>query len=141
LQQELEKSNRWAADLDRELEERRARVAELQDEVLREQANARAVAEEYEAKIRELEADIQAKIQWARDVEAALTAEVSKQTAELGKAVEALHHTEKELLERTEWALRLQAEAGQLAQQVELIRASRWVKLGRKVGLGPVLPD
>ena len=31
-------------------------------------------------------------------------------------------------------------EASALAQQLALIRASRWVKLGRKVGLGPVLP-
>jgi len=54
--------------------------------------------------------------------------------------VEALHHTEKELQERTEWALRLDKESAELARQVELYRASRWVKLGRKVGLGPANP-
>jgi SAM-dependent methyltransferase len=140
LQKELEQSNHWADDLNRELDNRRARVSELQDEVAREQKNAQAMVDGYEAQIRELEADIQSKIKWALDVETALTIEIKKQTADLVKAVEALHHTEKELLERTEWALRLQAEAGQLAQQVELYRASRWVKLGRKVGLGPVLP-
>ena len=43
------------------------------------------MAEGYEAKIRELEADIQAKIEWARDVETALTAEIGKQTANLGR--------------------------------------------------------
>jgi hypothetical protein len=80
-------------------------------------------------------------------VETSLTAEIRKQTAdirkqtdELVKAVEALHHTEKELNERTEWALRLQEEGARLAQQVALFRASRWVKLGHKVGLGPTLP-
>jgi len=52
-------------------------------------------------------------------------------------AVEALHHTEKELEERTAWALRLQDEARRLEEQVALFRASRWVKLGRTVGLGP----
>ena len=67
-------------------------------------------------------------------------AEIRKQTAELVRAVEALHHTEKELEERTAWALRLQEEAAQLEEQVTLYRASRWVKLGRKVGLGPVYP-
>jgi hypothetical protein len=56
------------------------------------------------------------------------------------KAVEALHATEKELNERTEWALRLQEEVRQLGEQVALFRASRWVKLGRKVGLGPAFP-
>ena len=63
--------------------------------------------------------------------------EVQKQTAELVLAVEALHRTEKELDDRTAWALRLQEEARKLEEQVTLFRASRWVKLGRKVGLGP----
>jgi ubiquinone biosynthesis O-methyltransferase len=129
LEGELEASNRWAADLNRDLEDRRARVSELQNELAREQEKA-------QAKIGELEADIRSKVQWALDVGAALKA----QTAELVKAVEALHHTEKELLDRTEWALRLDKEASELARQVELYRASRWVKMGRKVGLGPVLP-
>lgn len=137
---ELEQSNRWAGDLDRELEDRRARVAELQTEVAEEQDKSRRMAAAYEAKVSELEADIGAKIQWALDVEASLIVEIKKQTADLVKAVEALHRTEKELLERTEWALRLEKEARELARQVEIYRASRWVKLGRKVGLGPVVP-
>jgi hypothetical protein len=105
------------------------------------------MAESYEAKVRDLEADIRSKVQWAQEVEAALTVEIKKQTAdlekqtaELVKAVEALHHTEKELDERTAWALRLDKEASELARQLDLYRGSRWVKLGRKVGLGPGLP-
>jgi SAM-dependent methyltransferase len=137
---ELEKSNRWAASLNEEVAERRARVVELQDEVAREQETARQAVAAYDAKIGELEADIAAKSKWARDVETALKAEVDKQTAELVKAVEALHQTEKELGERTAWALRLEKEAGALAQQLAEVRASRWVRLGRKVGLGPALP-
>jgi hypothetical protein len=137
---ELEQSNRWAGDLDRELEDRRARVAELQTEMAEEQDKSRRMAAAYEAKVSELEADIRSKIQWALDVEASLIVEIKKQTADLVKAVEALHRTEKELLERTEWALRLEKEARELARQVEIYRASRWVKLGRKVGLGPVVP-
>jgi hypothetical protein len=46
---------------------------------------------------------------------------------------EALHHTEKELQERTGWALRLQNE-------LALYQASRWVRLGRKIGMGPIVP-
>lgn len=147
IETELEESNRWAGDLNRELEDRRERVAELQTEIAEEQETARQTVADYEAKVSELEADIRSKIKWALDVEAALTVEIkkqtadlNKQTAELVKAVEALHHTEKELNERTEWALRLDKESAELARQVELYRASRWVKLGRKVGLGPVLP-
>jgi hypothetical protein len=56
------------------------------------------------------------------------------------QAVDALHRTEKELDDRTGWALRAQGEADALNGQLALIRASRWVRLGRKVGIGPVLP-
>ena len=140
LEGELEESNRWAGELKRELEDRRARVAELQTELAEEQESGRRMAAAYEAKIGELEADIRSKIKWAKDVEAALIIEIKKQTADLVKAVEALHRTEKELNERTEWALRLQKESAELAQRVELYRASRWVKLGRRIGVGPVVP-
>jgi SAM-dependent methyltransferase len=140
LESELERSNRWAGDLNRELEERRARIVSLQAEMAEEQESARETVAGYEAKVAELEADIRSKIKWAKDVEAALIVEIKKQTAELVKAVEALDRTDKELQERTEWALRLEKESTELARQLALFRGSRWVKLGRKVGLGPVLP-
>ena len=136
----LERSNRWAESLNRELEERAARIAELQEEMAREQEAARQMAEGYAAKVAEIEADIRAKTQWAIDTETRLTAELRHQTGELGKAVEALHHTEEELEERTRWALSLQEEAARLAQLLALVRGSRWVRLGRQVGLGPELP-
>jgi 2-polyprenyl-3-methyl-5-hydroxy-6-metoxy-1,4-benzoquinol methylase len=138
--EDLERSNQWAETLNQEIAERRARVAQLQEELAAEQENARAMAADYEAQVAGLQQEVSARTQWARDVEAALTAEVRKQTADLVAAVEALHHTEKELEERTAWALRLQQEGEALAQQLALVRASRWMRLGRKVGLGPLLP-
>jgi SAM-dependent methyltransferase len=144
-EEELKRSNQWAEALNRELEERRARITELQEEFAREQESGRKVAEGYAAKVAALELDIQDKTRWALDTETNLTAVIRDQgerlshaVADLGTAVEALHHTEKELEERTAWALRLQDEARLLEEQVALFRASRWVKLGRKVGLGPV---
>jgi len=74
-------------------------------------------------------------------VETALKAEIEKQTNHLAAAVDALHNTERELEERTAWALRLKAEAEALAHHLALVRASRWIRLGRKVGLGPELPQ
>ncbi len=135
--QELERSNQWAAEQNSTIEELRARVVELQSEVARDQDTARRMAADYEAKIADLEKDVEAKTQWARDTEIRLTAEVKKQTADLVLAVDALHRTEKELDERTKWALQLQDEARKLEEQVTRFRSSRWVKLGRKVGLGP----
>lgn len=133
---ELERANEWARSQNREIEERRARIVELQEELAREQETARQNAAAYEAKVGELEGDLAAKAKWARDVQA----DVQKQTAELAKAVDALHRTEKELEDRTAWALRLESEARSLAEQLAVVNASRWVRLGRKVGFGPVLP-
>jgi hypothetical protein len=136
----LDRSNQWAETQNREIEQGRARIDALQEEMEREQAAALETAREYDKKVAELEQDASDKAQWALDVETRLTAEVQKQTADLGKAVEALHQTEKELEDRTAWALRLQKEGDALAHQLALVRSSRWVKLGRRVGLGPVLP-
>jgi protein-L-isoaspartate O-methyltransferase len=138
--EELNRSNLWAEQLNQEVEARRARVAELQEELARDQRNAREVAEGYAAKVRDLESDIREKTQWAIDVETNLKADVAKQTADLVRAVEALQRTEKELDERTAWARRLEGEAQGLQRQVTLFHESRWVKFGRKLGLGPAFP-
>ena len=137
---ELEKSNRWADELNAEVSARSARIVELQAELAVDQERARVVAEGYAAKVAALEADIREKTQWAIDLETRLNAEVAKQTAELGKAVDALHRTEKELDERTAWARSLESELRATQDQVALYRESRWVKLGRKFGLGPAFP-
>ena len=63
----------------------------------------RGIGPAYEAKVADLEKDVRDRTQWAQDLEARLTAEVQKQTADLVSAVDALHHTEKELEERTAW--------------------------------------
>jgi len=137
-QEELERSNQWADSLNRELEERRRRVAELQAELARDQENSRKTAAGYAAKVAGLEQENREKTQWAVDTETRLTAEIRQQVKELELAVAALHQTEKDLEERTAWALRLQEEGRQLAEQIAVFRGSRWVKLGRKAGLGPV---
>jgi SAM-dependent methyltransferase len=121
--EELERSNQWAQNLNRESDERGARVVELQDELARQQRG-------YQAKVTELEEDISAKVQWARDLE-----------KKVGIAAEALHRTEKELEDRTAWARSLEEEKRRLEEQLAFVRASRWVKVGRKIGLGPELPD
>jgi hypothetical protein len=124
--EELEKRNRWAEELNRELEATRQRVAQLQDEVIAEQkAAAQAVAV--------LEQENERKTQWALETEQRLTA----QTAELAKAVELLDTAEKTVEERTEWALRLDRERADYERRLSLVQASRWVRIGRAFGLGP----
>jgi hypothetical protein len=86
--------------------------------------------------VQDLEQEVAAKTRWALDSSAELAAKVT----ELATAVDALHETEKQVEERTAWALGLEKEGQQLKEQLDLLRASRWMKLGRKIGFGPVLP-
>ena len=58
-----------------------------------------------------------------------------------------LHETEADLADRTNWAQSLDREVAALRDelarasgQLALYQASRWVKLGKKVGLGPEPP-
>ena len=62
--------------------------------------------------------------------EARLSAEVREKCTELAECVRLLDRSEALVEERTRWAQRLETE-------LSLIRASRWLKLGSKLGLGP----
>jgi SAM-dependent methyltransferase len=139
---DLAKSNQWADALNRELDERRARVEELQQELAREQENAQEQIRGMERQFASLEQDLVRKIEWARNLEASL----EKEIAEKKRAVDMLHSTEADLADRTAWAQRLEAEMTGLREelarvsgQLALYQTSRWVKLGKKVGLGPVV--
>jgi SAM-dependent methyltransferase len=129
----------WAERLGLDLEERGARIAQLQGEFAAEQAAAREVTEAYEAKLRELEAENEAKTRWALETEARLGKELERKCQELAACVELLHQAEQTLDARTAWAGKLQTEVSDLDQQVSLMKESRWFKLGRKFGLGPDL--
>jgi chromosome segregation ATPase len=137
--EELERSNRWAEELNAELNARLARITELQAELERDQENARRMAEGYKVKVAALEQESREKTRWAIDTETRLTAEIRHQTDELQKAVAALEQSEAELQARTQWAMQLDEEKRHVEEQLTLVRASRWVRLGRKVGVGPAL--
>jgi len=137
--EELEQSNRWAEELNAALAARGARIDELQEELARDQENARTVVAAYNAKIAALEQEGHERAQWALDIEAHLTAEIRKIAEALTQTGATLEQTERDLQERTAWAHRLEEEKRQLEDLLHMVRASRWVKLGRKVGLGPAL--
>jgi SAM-dependent methyltransferase len=137
--EELEQSNHWAEELNAALAARGARIDELQEELARDQENARQVAAAYNAKIAALEQEGREKTQWALDTEARLTAEIRKIADTLAQTNTTLEQTERDLQERSAWALRLEEEKRQLEDQLNMVRASRWIKLGRKIGLGPAL--
>jgi hypothetical protein len=136
---DLEARNQWALKLNQEVEERAARVKQLQDELATEQANARSVVESYDQKVVVLEEEVKQRTAWAVETEQRLTKELAHQTVELGKCVELLQQSGKTVEERTLWAQRLERQVAQLEEQIALVSASRWLRLGRRLGLGPEL--
>jgi hypothetical protein len=127
---ESEAQNLWAEKLGRDLEASGAEIVRLQQE----NESLRIAAE---TRIRELEAENEQSAKWALDAEA----RVKTETDEKVQCLELLQQAEHTVEERTAWAQRLQAEADQLAQQVNQMKESRWVKVGRKFGLGPDLSN
>lgn len=123
---ELEESNRWARGLDRELTDARERIVQLQTE-------AEQLTTGYQAQIARMEHEDQTKTEWARKASADLEAKCK----ELAECVHLLDVAEATVRERTEWAQSAEAERANLAAQLEMVRESRWLKLGRNVGLGP----
>ena len=123
---ELEEANRWAARLNEQIDETGRYVVRLQDEL----AAAEAAGSSYETRIAALEADVVDRTRWAQDTEQRLGGELAAAQTELAKCVALLDRAEKSVEERTLWAQRLDAEK-------QAIRSSRWVRLGRTLGLGP----
>jgi 2-polyprenyl-3-methyl-5-hydroxy-6-metoxy-1,4-benzoquinol methylase len=137
--EDLERSNRWSEELNAKLTAAGERIEAVQAELASDQANARQVVAGYNAKIADLEAENREQTKWALDIESRLTEHVRQVSADLVTALAALAHTEEELNDRTTWALRLNEEKRLLEDQLTLVRSSRWIKLGRKVGIGPAV--
>ena len=115
---ELKKRTEWAQQLNSRLNDANQRIVELQNELTEiQEAATRAIG----AMQQELEATEQ------------------RLTAELGKCVELLHSAESIMEERTNWALQEQGLRNDLEARMRLAADSRWMRLGRLVGLGPEL--
>jgi chromosome segregation ATPase len=130
VNKQLETSNRWAASLGAELEAAGQRIAYLQNEI-------ESLSTAYENKIRELEEENRTKTGWALETETRLTGELAAKCNELAECVRLLEAAEATMVERTHWAQRVEAQRAELAAKLEMVRASRWVRLGRKMSVGP----
>jgi SAM-dependent methyltransferase len=127
--EELDDRTHWAQRLNAELEASGQRIVDLQNEL-------DAVASGYEARVNELETDNRAKTEWALATEARRVQELEARGRELAECLRLLETAEATVEERTLWAKRAEA---QRKLQLSLIRASRWLRLGRKFGLGPLI--
>lgn len=126
----LAEQNRWAFRLEEQLKAAQDRIVALQEEAI-------AIAKGYAGKVAELEEENRQKTAWAIEIETRLTADLAARANLLAQTVQLLDAAEHTVVERTQWAQRLDVELAQLQEQLAMIRESRWVKMGRTVGLGP----
>lgn len=155
-QSDMEQQARWTQQVNADLAAAQARIAQLQDEMAADQQAALAMARGYEAKITNLEEESQRVSAWAESLKAEFsqyqdllqskTVELEAKCQELALCVEYLHRAEADLEERTTWAHSLQTESQRLTDELEraqalvnFARSSRWVKVGRRLGVGPAL--
>lgn len=129
---ELEERNHWAIKLGDELQA-------LGEVLTSQRQESEALALAYDAKVRELERENIARAEWALETEARLSKIIEAKCAELMECVRLLDVAETTVVERTLWAQRTETLRAELAAQLDLVRVSRWTRLGRKLGLGPDL--
>lgn len=134
---ELEEHNRWAQKVEADWRAALHRIAQVQEELKTEQNAGRQMAEAYAAKVSQLEEENRARAQWALDTEARLSGELARKVDELAEAVRLLDLAEATVVERTAWAQDLAKRLEFLEAQMRMIRESRWIRMGRAVGVGP----
>jgi len=127
LEQELAQVRVW-------LEQTTADRDTLQKQLESEQARALQI-------ITELNEENHRKTAWALDIEKTLTAKIEQGVTQLAEAVRLLDRAETTVIERTDWARRLDTQLQETVAQLEMVRQSRWLKLGRKLGLGPQVKE
>ncbi len=132
LHEHLDHQNKWAKELELKLKAAQLRVVRLQEEFAAEQGRAAKV-------IGELNAENAEKTRWARDTEERLGAEVADLKGRLKETIIRAEGQEKMLAERTEWARALDEQNQKLVDQLAEVQESRWIKLGRQLGVGPQL--
>ncbi len=123
---EMRQQTEWAVRLEGELGEARQRIVQLQGELEEQQGAAQQAVEAYEAQIRRSQQTLEE-----------LAAEHKAKIEELANCVKLLDEAEARVVERTEWAQALDARVQELEAALGMVQSSRWVRLGRKLGVGP----
>jgi ubiquinone/menaquinone biosynthesis C-methylase UbiE len=136
---ELQAANTWAQTSNETLQASQQRVVELQDELQAEQAAAKEVAAAYEAELQRLETEKADAVAWAESKDREWSAAIAAAEAQFRQCLEKLHEAEGLVEARTLWAQGLDREVATLREQLALAGASRWLRLGRRLGVGPVL--
>ncbi len=134
---ELRGRNEWALGLNAQVTNAGLRIEELQEELTAQQAAGRAAVDGYEGEIARLERERGAAVAWGQATEAELLEQLEASRVEFSKCLALFQAAEGTIEERTQWVRSLEAEIGNLRAQLASIRGSKWVRLGRSIGIGP----
>jgi SAM-dependent methyltransferase len=141
LTAELQRRNEWAAELDREIARRDNRIRELQEE----HATRLAWIADLESQLGRAAAEIARLASETQELREQAQTEINRleaENAELrSQAQSRIDRLEATLVERTEWARRLDAEIAEYREELRRIGSSKWLRAGEKLGLGPRLRD
>jgi SAM-dependent methyltransferase len=137
---ELKQRNEWAQRLNQEIADRRAAITRLQQEATDNLAwirNLEAQIAEGDAEIlrlsevsTSLETDLAARTAWARKLEAELVERTAHVRIQSEHIAELIAHVERQ-----------GQGIAELQNERSMIAGSKWIRLGRKLHLGPVLED
>jgi SAM-dependent methyltransferase len=128
----LQGQNRWALQLEHDLSSAQGRIVELQEQYEAQTQASIALAQE-------LREEIQKRTEWALETDRRLNAEIERVRRQASEILQALETTQASLEERTQWALDLQKSLEHLNAKIAMARTSRWLRIGRKAGVGPEL--
>lgn len=124
------------------LRERELHIDKLEIDVARLRAEKQDLVEMF----RKQNVKLEESNRWGRELDEKLTA-AGERIAQLQDELAAMRagyegkvqELERENLNKTEWALRLDAEVNHLREQINLVLGSRWFKAGKRLGVGPAL--
>ncbi|MBE0659765.1 MAG: methyltransferase domain-containing protein [Bryobacteraceae bacterium] len=124
----------WGLDMDQRVKTAETAVIE---ELARHQDNVTEIASGYESQLASLQAEHAAASAAAEANINRLESALTETRAELTRCVDLLHESEKTVEERTLWAQNLQARIEHLESTLASLQQSRWLRFGRKIGVGP----
>jgi SAM-dependent methyltransferase len=122
----LRERERHIHSLARELQEARGQ----RDEMMRIHAELTQHLEEQNRWALQMRDEVEEHRRWAAQLD-----------QELNVARDRLDQLHKELDDRTAWAISLNQRVQDFEARWNMLRASRWIKLGRKIGLGPQIDE
>ena len=136
---ELKAANGWAQSVNANLKLAHTRIEELQEEIEKQQRLGREAVAGYEAEIARIEEERGAAIAWGQAKEEEWSGALAAARGEYEACLQRAEAAEALMEERTVWAQGLDREIAALREHLATVGASKWMRLGRRFGVGPTV--